>query len=200
MESQANKRLEVALSAAPHINTRVTPKRWLKAPLPAALPQPTPQQRKLMGLDSPLDQKISVTVRDWNVIKIALWRNRVAWEIVTRSAEEMVESCAHMEGCPGKSSETSPCLRDCPDREMRMSVLVILNAARPFGQFIVNKPADAPYYAPSREYYSSLLAELMVARAELEALRGKQMTEPPPELEFVSADSEKTPPQLKEAT
>lgn len=146
---------------------------------PAPLPQATPQQRKMMGLDTPLDQKVPVAVRDWNAMKLALWRNKAAWDVVARESADLVARAAHMEGCPGKSAETEPCLPDCPDRELRLSALVVLNAARPFAALDVNRPADAPYFAPSREYYSSLIAELAASRAELESLRGKHMVEPP---------------------
>ena len=156
---------------------------------PPPLPQATPQQRHMMGLDTPLDQKVPVPVRDWNAMKLALWRGKVAWDIVTRAAEELVARAAHMEGCAAKSVETETCLPDCPDRELRMSALVILNAARQFASVDVRQPANAPYFAPSREYYSAILAELAISRVELETLRGKQTTAP-------AADS----PQLQEAT
>ena len=151
------------------------------------------QQTKMMGLDTPGDQKVPVTARDWNAMKLALWRSKVAWDIVGREAAELVNRAAHMEGCPARGVETEPCLPDCPDRELRLSALVILNAARQSAPANARKPADAPYLAPSRERFSEVVAELEVARAELEVLRGKQTTRPPePEA--------KTPPQLKEAT
>ena len=149
--------------------------------------------QKMMGFDVPGDQKVPVPVRDWNAMRLALWRSKVAWDIAARAAADLVERAAHMEGCPGKELETEPCLPDCPDRELRMSALVILNAARQFAPANVHKPANAPYFAPSREYFSEVISELEVARAELEVLRGSKMTEPP-------ALAAKTPPQLEEKT
>lgn len=148
--------------------------------------------QKMMGFDTPGDQRVPVPVRDWNAMRLAIWRSKVAWDIVVREADDLVKRAAHMEGCPGKAAETEPCLADCPDRELRMSALVILNAARQFAPVSARKPADAPYFAPSREYFSEVMAELVAAKAELEVLRGGKVTEPP-------ALEVKTPPQLKEA-
>ena len=149
--------------------------------------------QKMMGFEVPGDQRVPVPVRDWNAMKLALWRSKWAMDISAHAAAELVARAAHMEGCPGKELETEPCLPDCPDRELRMSALVILNASRQFAPVNARQPANAPYYAPSREYFSEVLAELAVAQAELEVLRGKKMTEPP-------ALATKTPPQLKEKT
>jgi hypothetical protein len=148
--------------------------------------------QKMMGFDTPGDKRVSVTVRDWNALRLALWRNRAAWEIAERAAKELLDRCEHVEGCPGKTDETRLCLggsvwsedrltaeeRACPDREVRMSALIILNAARQFTSVRVNKPADAPYFAPSREYFSAVMAELAAAQVELEALRGNAVVPP----------------------
>jgi len=159
---------------------------------PTPLPQASNQQLKMMGVVVPGDERVPVLARDWNGMRLALWRSKVAWDIVARSAEELLDRCAHMEGCPGKTEEAQACLRDCPDRELRMSTLVILNAARQFAPIDARKPADAPYFAPSREKFSATVVELAVAQAELEALRGAKLTEPPAESTVL--------PQLKEAT
>jgi hypothetical protein len=160
-------------------------------PTPLPPPQATTQQLKMMGLVTPGDERVPVAARDWNGMRLALWRSKVAWDIVSRSAEELLDRCAHMEGCAAKTDETQACLRDCPDRELRMSTLVILNAARQFAPIDARKPADAPYFAPGREKFSAMVVELAVAQAELEAIRGAKLTEPPAE--------STTAPQLKEA-
>ena len=134
--------------------------------------------QKMMGFASPGDQKVSIPTRDWSAVKLALWRSRVAWEIAARAASEMVERCAHMTGCAGKDDEAEPCLPDCPNRELRMSAQVILSAARQFAPVDARRPADGPYFAPSREYFSAVMAELAAAQAELEALRGSDLTRP----------------------
>jgi len=148
---------------------------------------------KIMGFETPDDKPVPVTartIRDWNAMKLAIWRSRLAWDLVIREATMLVERAAHMTGCPGKSVETEPCLIDCPDRETRMSALVILNAARQSAPTNVQRPADAPYFAPSREYFSEVLAELAAAQTELEAMRVRYEATLPPAAE---------PKQLKEA-
>lgn len=151
---------------------------------------------KVMGYEQEDDKKFSMPIRNWDAIKRALWRSRVAWEIAVRAAAEIVERCVHDPDCPGKTVETEPCLKSCRDREQRMSALVVLNAARQFAPLDARKPADAPYFAPSREYFTAVLAELAAVYAELEVLRsaaGVEMVVPPP---IQTTD----PPQLKEAT
>lgn len=136
---------------------------------------------KMMGFESLGDQRVPIAVRDWNGLKLALWRSKVAWDIALRAAAEIIDRCEHAEGCPGKESETTPCLPYCSDRELRMSALVILNAARMFAPIDARRSANDPYLAPSREYFSEVVAELASAQAELEALRaaGVEMPAPP---------------------
>ena len=167
-------------------------------------------QQKMMGFKNPGDAKIAVPVRDWQGLRLALWRSRVAWDIAERTAQEILSTCTHAEGCPAIEDETAPCLGGtvfhqtstgegeekvitsarmtveadgCPDRELRMSALVILNAARQFAPIKARHPADGSYYAPSRERYAELIAELATAEAELEALRGEKATLPAPQKE-----------------
>ena len=142
--------------------------------------------RKMMGLDSPGDQKVPVPIRNWNAMKLALWRSKVGWQIVARTAISLVSRAQHAEGCPGKDLETEPCLPGCPDRELRMDALVILSAARMFAPVDAKKIANEPYFAPSREYFSELVAALAAEQAEnaglREALRraGVEPPAPPP--------------------
>jgi hypothetical protein len=139
--------------------------------------QATPAQRKMMGFDIPGDEAVSVTSREWMAMRLALWRSKVAWDIVARSAAELVAGAEHAEGCPGKASESEACLRECPDREVRLSALVVLGAAKQSTPSF-NRPPDAPYFAPSREHFSEVVAELNAQKAELEALRGSKRLSP----------------------
>lgn len=148
----------------------------LAAIVPAQGPA-TPAQRKMMGFDIPGDEKVSVTAREWMAMRLALWRSKVAWDIVARSAAEIVAGAEHADGCPGKASESEPCLRECPDREVRLSALVILGAAKQSTPDF-HRPPDAPYFAPSREHFSEVVAELNAQRAELEMLRGPKRLSP----------------------
>lgn len=152
--------------------------------------------RTMMGFVAPGDQRVALPIRDWEALKLALWRSSTGWEIIRRSTIEIIEHCRHADGCLGKEEETAACLPDCPDRETRMSALVALNAARMFAPIDARRPADQPYFAPSREYYSEMWAALVVAHAELDAFRaaGGQVS-PPPNGESLPIHKE-----LKEAT
>lgn len=125
---------------------------------------------KLMGLVTPGDQKVSVPVRAWDAMKRQLWRSKIAWDIALKEANNLLQQASHMEGCAAKTSETATCLIDCPDRELRMSALVILNAARQFAPLNATKLAEGPDFAPSREHFSEVIAELAACQTELEAL------------------------------
>jgi hypothetical protein len=146
--------------------------------------------QKMMGYEIPGDQKATIPIRDWHAMKLALWRSKVAWDIAMHQADEILGRCRHVEGCPGANDEHEPCISDrcaaqedgtqvlisegCVDRELRMSALVIANAGRQFAPVAARKPAaDGRFFAPSREYFSEVLASLVAAEAELEALRAK---------------------------
>lgn len=148
------------------------------------------EPRTMMGFATPGDSRVSITVRDWSALKLALWRSKTGWETVVRAALEIVDRCRHVDGCPGKDSELEPCVADryesaepdlpatlkesgCPDREQRMSALVVLGAARMFAPIDARRLSNEPHTAPSREYYSEILASFAAAMAELEALREK---------------------------
>jgi hypothetical protein len=126
-------------------------------------------QRQMLGFDDPGAKKVPVSVRDWNGLKLALWRSKVSWEIVKLAATDILSRCQHAEGCLAEKNETEPCLRTCPDREVRMSALVTLNAARTCSPATAVKPAEH-YFAPSREYFSEVLTELETTKLENEVM------------------------------
>jgi hypothetical protein len=140
---------------------------------------------KMMGYEIPTDQKVPVPVRDWNALKLGLWRSKAALDIAVREAQEIIGRCAHLDGCRGAQIETEPCIAPtfdgegktiqlgCPDRELRMSALVILNAARQLAPVDPRRIASEPYFAPSREYFSEVLSTLAATLAELEAMHAK---------------------------
>ncbi|KKM61807.1 hypothetical protein LCGC14_1528050 [marine sediment metagenome] len=141
---------------------------------------------QLMGYETPDDKKVPVSVRDWNAQKLALWRSKSLAGLAIREALEILSRCKHRDGCPGVESETAPCfssayskdddsaievfIEGCPDREQRMSALVILNAARQLAPADARKPAQ-PFFAPSREYYSEVMAALGTSQIENEMMR-----------------------------
>lgn len=156
-------------------------------------------QKQMLGFDDPGDRKVGVRVRDWNALKLAAWRSRVGWSAIEDRAIEIIERCKHSEGCAGKEDATEPCWPTCPDRELRMDALVMLNAARTCAPADARKPGDS-YFAPSREYFSEVLSELAAAQVENVALRAALKSlgvEPPspltPELPVAT-----TAPKLEE--
>lgn len=157
----------------------VFPRRQVPKP-PVAVRVANRAERHMMGADTTGDQKIPIPVRDWNALRLAAWRNKVGWEITVREAAEMLARCRHTEGCPGIEIETDPCFGSCPDREQRMSALVVLNAARMFGSIEAKKAADDRYFAPSREYFSEVLSSLAAAELELEVFRKNAAEAPKP--------------------
>lgn len=163
--------------------------------------------RKMMGFETPGDQLVKMPARAWSAVKLALWRNKVAWELAMRAAIDIIDRCKHVDGCPGTEDENEPCVQDryskgsqgedesdeayaarpakivssgCPDREQRMSALVVLNAARMFAPADARRPANEPYSAPSREYFSEIIGTLLATQAELEALHAINVTVAPP--------------------
>lgn len=128
--------------------------------------------QELMGYLVPTDEKVPVPVRDWNAMKLAAWRSKELADIVVREARKILDLCRHTIDCAATDAETEPCLPDCPDREQRMSALVVLTAAKQLAPADARKPADGPYYAPSREYFSEVLAALAANEIELDVLHG----------------------------
>ena len=133
----------------------------------------------MMGLETEADKKVSLPVRFWDAMKLALWRSKVGWDAVRPQAKSILDRCRHAPGCPGEKSETDACLPDCPDRETRLSALVILTAGRQFAPVDARRLADAPYFAPTREWFSDVIAALVAAQAELEVLHAQGYAETP---------------------
>lgn len=161
--------------------------------------------RGMMGFDNPGDQKVLVRVRDWNAVKLALWRSKESGKIIERSVLEILARCQHLEECPGEKIETEPCLRECPDREVRMSALVVLNAVRTGLPKDANKPAEGTYFAPSRELYSEMLVDWETTKMEnvalREALRRANVVMPVPGEELTPKELvATTEPRLEEKT
>ena len=161
------------------------------------LPKPSAVEIKLMGFSSPDDATISISKRDINALKLAVWRSREGWDIAWRQAEDIIGRCRHLPNCPGETSETEPCEPDCPDRQFRLSALVMLNAARRFAPVEARRLVNAPYFAPSRERYSELISELAAAQAALDGNKSK-----PPQNEILAEGPPKPtfelPPELAE--
>jgi hypothetical protein len=145
----------------------------------------------MLGLETDGDKKVTLPVRHWEAMRLALWRNKVAWEAVLPQARLILVECGHVEGCPGISAESEPCGPDCPDRERRLSALVIIAAAKRFAAIDARRPTEATFIAPSRERFSEIISELMAAQLELDVLHAQGHTVTPPP----QGDA---PPQLDE--
>lgn len=161
--------------------------------------------RKMMGFNPPGDERVPVPVRNWNAMKLALWRSKTMWERAAIAAASILERCVHAEGCQGAEVETAPCSMKCADRETRMDALVILNAARMFATIDARKPADGSYFAPSREYFSEVLTALASLQVENDLLRdalrkaGVEPPSPKPDADPV-LPIQQAPAQLEEST
>jgi hypothetical protein len=125
------------------------------------------------------EPRVPVDVRVWSGQKLALWKSKVGWDIAAKQAAEITARCRHAPECPAPADPNEPCLSECPDHEIWLSALVVLNAARAFAPPVASKIAEQPYAMPSREYVASLVAELGACQAELEVLRGTVVTMPP---------------------
>lgn len=160
---------------------------------------------EMLGLDDPGDKKIGVRVREWNALKLAVWRCKFGLGAIEQAAINIIERCKHSEECPGAEDATEPCLQSCPDRELRMDALVMLNSARTYSPADARKPAEGVYFSPSREYFSEVFAELAATQIEnvalREALRRAGVEPPsPPNEELTPKRLVPTPalPQLEE--
>ncbi len=136
------------------------------------------QQQHMLGLDPELQTKVDNRV--WFAQRLALWRSKVAWDIAVKQASEIVQRCRHEHGCDGAKDDGAPCLAECPDREIRMSALVVLGAGLQFAPVSAAKVLAQPFSAPGREYFTSIVAELAACQAELEILRGTVVAVPAP--------------------
>lgn len=173
--------------------------RRLEAERKAQKPKPAPAAQKMMGFQAPGDERVPVPLRTYNAMKRGLWRAKVALDIASKQAAEMVERCRHSEGCPGAMKESEPCLASCPDREQRMSALVVLNAGRTLAPIDARKPEEQ-YFAPSREYFSEIIAELAAAQAELEAWRARYPESMSPPIDVNELPAHAPAPALPPAT
>lgn len=182
-------------------------------------------QKKMQGFEVPGDQKVLIPVRDWNALRLALWRSKGSWENAEHEAIAILDRCTHLDGCPSVDDETQPCLPErwekssqgaaesdeefaarpavriqegCPDREIRMSALVILNNARMYAPVDARRAAADPYMAPSREYFSEIIADLGACQIEIlalrEALRAAGVEAPVPVAHTPSMLTERAPP------
>lgn len=114
-----------------------------------------------------IDEKVPVSVRVWEGMRRSLARLMLTCAQMKREGDEMLSRCRHAPGCPGEKSELEACLADCPDREWRLSALVIrANAGAHVGAFRLPRVGPDDILAPpSREFLDRMIAELELLRA-----------------------------------
>lgn len=142
------------------------------AAVPAPKPQVTAAQAALLGFEP--DHKVTIDSRHWESLKRIVWRMKTSWGFVGNESADLVASCRHTDGCPGAKSDSETCLRSCPDRQTRLSALVILANSREFEKVTAPTPtkvSGAGYMPPTREFFDSLLSDLVAAQSENEFIK-----------------------------
>lgn len=79
-------------------------------------------------------------------------------ETVIRKARTALDSCQHAAGCPGARADDRACSVNCPDRERRVSLLVILARARTSTKHLAT---DEAYLDAHRDELESLAPSIL---------------------------------------
>jgi len=129
-------------------------------------------QDQILGFQP--ESKVSIDARHWESLKRIVWRMKTSWGFVESECRDLIASCQHAEGCLGADDIREPCLSSCPDRQTRLSALVIYANAREFISVNAPKPTSIEgggYIPPTREFFDLVLSELVVAHAELDDMK-----------------------------
>ena len=112
-------------------------------------------------------ETVTIDARRWKALRRQMLRMVLGWRNTQREARRILDSCRHASGCEGAADPSRPCLASCPDREGRLSALVILGNADEHVMFASALPRklDNDYSPPARETWDALVAELEVVRA-----------------------------------
>ncbi len=135
------------------------------------------------------DAKVTIDARHWEALRRIVWRMKVAWGFVEQECLALVATCRHVDGCRGAVESTEPCRAECPDRQTRLSALVVLANAREFARADARKPG-ASYIPPTREYFDAIVSDLVAAEVALDEVRRKVVAA----TELVPALTEPAPP------
>jgi hypothetical protein len=130
--------------------------------------RPTPDA--MLGFQP--EGKVTIDVRHWDALRRIVWRMKTSWGFVENECNAIIATCRHVDGCRGAVDSTETCHPQCPDRQTRLSALVILANAREFARADVHKPG-ANYIPPTREYFDALVSDLATAEYTLEEVRRK---------------------------
>ena len=99
---------------------------------------------------------------------------KMSWGFVESECRDLVASCKHAEGCLGATDIRESCLPSCPDRQTRLSALVIYANAREFTKVEAQKPTSIEgggYIPPTREFFDLVLSDLAAAETELAEMK-----------------------------
>jgi hypothetical protein len=142
---------------------------------------PTKEDAKLQGFVE--DEKIEVSTAWLEAMRRSLARVMLTCEQISYECGEMLTRCVHSPECPGKSDETVPCEPHCPDREWRLSALVIRRNCQQHvekvGKVTLPRTADGILLPPPREFIEHIVAQNELLSAKLEE-RERVSTEPAP--------------------
>jgi hypothetical protein len=139
----------------------------MKLPVPqqTGTPEEVAAWAKLQGFQA--DEKVAVKVRTWEGIRRTLANMMETAVQVVRECDEQLERCKHAPGCTAQGGLVDPCPPECPDREFRLSALVIrANFARYVGMYTLPKGnSEGVTLPPAREFLDQMISELELLRA-----------------------------------
>jgi len=129
-------------------------------------PVRNPTSDQLLGFQA--EEKVTIDAKRWQGVRRQLVRLVIGWRYAEKEASRILEVCRHAEGCLGASDRSKPCLPACPDREMRLSALVIQRNAEQYA--MVRETLGLPlrvegeFHPPSRETWDAVISEIEAAR------------------------------------
>lgn len=126
-------------------------------------PIQNPTRDQMLGI--PKVEKVSIDVRQWRALRRQMVRMVLGWRIADREMALVLAGCRHDAGCPAREDRTQSCLSTCPDRETRLSALVVKHNAELYSMHGETLPKHGDdYRPPPREYFDAIVSELEALR------------------------------------
>jgi hypothetical protein len=130
-------------------------------------PVKNPSSDQLLGFQKP--EMVSVDAKKWQAVRRQLVRLVIGWRYAAKESGRILETCRHADGCRAAAGDhTAPCLPACPDREVRLSALVIAHNAELYAMLreTMGLPlrVDGDFHPPSRETWDAVVSELEAVR------------------------------------
>ena len=119
---------------------------------------------EMQGYEKP--ETVTIDAKRWHGLRRQLVRLVLGFRYTDKEIARILEACRHASGCPAVADRTVPCLRECPDREIHLSALVIKHNAEAYSLLQRGLPLrpDGEYHPPSRETYDAVVSELEALR------------------------------------